>query len=586
MKKTVLTLLAVTFTSAMLMAQSVEDGIKFLYYQKTKSAKDALQKVVNDKPKDAYAIYWLGQAFLDNDEIPAAKALYQKALTDGINDPWIWVGMGHVEALENADINTVKQKFEQAITATTATKGKNKGNPDVGILAAIGRANADGGSKVGDPQYGIDKLKQAVELDKTATEPYISLGKCYLKLGGDRGGEAVEAYREATVRNPQYAAGYYRIGLIYQSQNNLEAMNDWYGKAIAADITYAPVYYAYFEYYKEKDVNAAKEFLDKYVQYADKDCSTDFYVADYLFRAGKYQESLDKGKAMEAGECKDFPGIQILYAYDYDRLGDSIAAKTAVEKYLSIASAEKITAEQYMLAAKISTKFPGNEDATASYIQKALDKDTVTANRVNYANNAATLFASAQKYQSQVKWLLKALALKGGTPSEAEYYKVTKAASDAIVSATDTNVVYSFFPTADSIANAYITAYPDKPQGYSFRVLTAKKADRDSTHGFAVAPIEQYNTFLSKDVNAYKKTIFSNDYYLLIYYTQYVKEMSKVDGYKKAIEVASQMIALYPDAASEENQFAAKTKTQLQAALDKFEKSNSGAPAKSNGSGK
>lgn len=584
MKKTVLTLLAISLTTAMIMAQSVEDGIKFLYYQKNKSAKDALQKIVNDKPKDALAIYWLGQAFLDNEEIAAAKAVYQKALTDGVNDPWIWVGMGHVETLEGADINTVKQKFEQAITATTATKGKNKGNPDPNILAAIGRACADGSSKHGDPQYGIDKLKQAVELDKTATEPYISLGICYLKLGGEHGGEAVEAFREATVRNPQYAAGYFRIGYIYQSQNNTEAMNEWFGKAIAADAAYAPVYFQYFNYYKDKDVNAAKEFLDKYVQYADKDCKTDYFVADYLFRAGKYQESLDKGKAMESGECKDFPLLYALYAYNYDRLGDSVTAKASIEKFLTLATGTQVEPEHYVLAAKIAAKFPGSEEQAVSYIEKAIALDTNKVNKVNFANTAASLLGAAKKYQQQLQWSIKAIGFKGEAPSESEFYRLSQAAAAAISGTNDTLAIASLYPTADSITNAYITAYPDKPQGYSYRVLIAKKADRDSTKGYAIAPIEQYNTFLAKDVATNKKTIFTNDYYLLIYYTQYVKDIPKADGYKKAIEVADKMIALYPDAASEENQFASKTKTQLQGALDKFEKASSG--GKANGAGK
>lgn len=581
MKKTVLTLLAISLTTAMVMAQSVEDGIKFLYYQKNKSAKDALQKIVNDKPKDALAIYWLGQAFLDNEEIAAAKAVYQKALTDGVNDPWIWVGMAHVETLEGADINTVKQKFEQAITATTATKGKNKGNPDPNILAAIGRACADGSSKHGDPQYGIDKLKQAVELDKTATEPYISLGICYLKLGGDHGGEAVEAFREATVRNPQYAAGFYRIGYIYQSQNNIEAMNEWFGKAIAADPAYAPVYFAYFNYYKDKDVNAAKEFLDKYVQYADKDCKTDYFVADYLFRAGKYQESLDKGKAMEAGECKNFPLLYALYAYNYDRLGDSVTAKASIEKFLSLATGTQAEPEHYILAGKIAAKFPGNEDQAVSYIEKAIALDTNKANKVTYANTAASLLAGAKKYQQQLKWSINAISLKGDAPSEGEYYRLSQAASNAVSATTDTIALLSLYKTADSITSAYITAYPDKPQGYSYRVLVAKKADRDSTKGYAVAPIEQYNTYLSKDVATNKKTIFSNDYYLMIYYAQYAKDIPKTDGYKKAIAIADQMIAMFPDAASEENIFASGTKKQLQSALDKFEKaiSNGAKPA-------
>ena len=56
-------------------------------------------------------------------------------------------------------------------------------------------------------------------------------------------------------------------------------------KAIAADPAYGPVYLDYFNYYKDRDVNVAKEYLDKFMANSEKDCATDFFLADYLYRA-------------------------------------------------------------------------------------------------------------------------------------------------------------------------------------------------------------------------------------------------------------------------------------------------------------
>ncbi|MFX8961225.1 hypothetical protein ABTN21_18995, partial [Acinetobacter baumannii] len=86
------------------------------------------------------------------------------------NDPYIWIGVAHTDLLQGGDINSAEQKFEQAITATTESKGKNKGKPNPAILNAIGRSNtlgrmADGSSKFGDVLYALDKLKQATTLD-------------------------------------------------------------------------------------------------------------------------------------------------------------------------------------------------------------------------------------------------------------------------------------------------------------------------------------------------------------------------------------------------------------------------------------
>lgn len=540
MIKTLATLFAFIGIAFSTIAQSAEEGMKFLYYEKNKSATETLQKVVASKPKDGYSIYWLGQALIANDNVAGAKALYQKALQDGVNDPWILVGMGHVELLENGDKNSAKQKFEQAITAT---KGK-KGNENPGILNAIGRANADGNSQQGDPQYGIEKLKRAVQLDPKNLDALINLGVCYLKLGTEHGGEAVEAFRSAAAINPQYAAAYYRMGKVYQSQNNKESMDEQFGKAISADPAFAPVYIAYFLYYQERDVNVAKEYLDKYVQYADKDCTTDYFVADYLFRAGKYQESLAKTKEMEGGACSTFPRINVLYAYDYERLGDSLQAKSYIEKFFA-SNPANVEPTDYVFAGQLLAKFPGSGATASTYLEKAIMLDTIKANKVEYMNTLADIYAKDSMFDKQYGVYQNLIALKGGTPSEADYYKLSKSATDS-----------KNCTLADSITKAYVAAFPDKPQGYSFNVRAAKLCDADTSKGLAVEPIRVYNDFLAKDT-ANNKTIFQNDYYLLLYYNDHAKDVNK------AMEVLDHMLTLYPEA-GEEHDFAINTRKLLQ----------------------
>lgn len=547
MKKTILTLLVFSLAASYAISQSVDDGIKFIYYQRYKSAREALEKVVASNPKDGRSIYWLGQAYLGADDVAGAKALYQKALNDGVNDAWIWIGSGHVQILENNDVNSAKQKFEQAITATKGKKGAE--NPD--ILNAIGRAMADGNSQQGDPQYGIDKLTRAAQLNPKDPSIEVNLGVCYLKQGSEKGGPAVEAFTEATRRNPQYAEAYWRIGRIYQSQSNVEFMNEWFGKAIAADPAFAPVYLDYFKYYAERDVNVAKEYLDKYVASADKDCSTDYFVADYLYRAGKYQESIAKAKEMENGQCKDYIRVNILYAYDYTKLGDSVTALNAIKKFFANAPEGKIDPHDYVIAATVYSKFPGNADSVASYTEKAIALDTVTENRIEYIKTVADLMAKDSMFDKQYQWLARMAALKG-KPSATDFFYMAKAAVDS-----------KNCTLADSVSKAYIAAYPDVPQGYSFAVTAAKTCDVDTTKGLAVEPINTYITFLMKDTTKNKKTIFNNYYYLLIYYAQYAKELPK------AIETIDKMMVLYPDPASEENQFCVKTKDQLQKAQQK-----------------
>ncbi len=96
MKKTVSLMFTAMLAAQCLIAQ-IPVGIKFLNYEKNKSAKEAFQKVYDANPKDPQAIYWLGQSILATDggdpvleQIQAAKALYQKGLAEVGSDACCW----------------------------------------------------------------------------------------------------------------------------------------------------------------------------------------------------------------------------------------------------------------------------------------------------------------------------------------------------------------------------------------------------------------------------------------------------------------------------------------------------------------
>jgi len=581
MKKVILSFLGSLSICAVVTAQDVNAGIKFLNYERYTSAKQVFQKLVAANPKDVQAVYWLGQTYIANAQLDSAKIIYQNGLSAGANDPLLWVGSGEVDILQGGDVNAAKQKFEQAITSTTATKGKNKGQPDPNILNAIGRAMAAGSSQQGDPNYGIDKLKQAAQIDPKNADIYINLGLCYRKLGGDQGGQAYQAFQQATTIDAQNARPYYLIGRIFESQRNKESMEEWYNKAIAADPAFAPVYAAYFNYYAEKDVTTAKGYLDKFVANADQDCNTQFFVGDYLLRAGKYQESLNQAKQMESGACKDFPALNLLYAYDYDRMGDSIQARSYIQKYFTVASPDQIQPRDYAFGGTVLAKFPETGDSAITYLKTAIEKDTIKEERAAFLKTAATVAASSGNYGAQLQLLRLAENVNGGKLTETEYFNLSKAAADAATAASkDSSSVTAFdsikYNQGDSVILAYINAFPDKPQGYQFETRYAKASDRDTTRGLAIVPIERYNVFLTKDTAAdNKKTMFTNDYYLLIYYAQYAKDLPKEQEYQKAIDITDKMKAIYTDPGSEEYQFADKTGKQLKASLDKYQKSKS-----------
>ena len=590
MKKTVSLMLTAMLAAQCLMAQ-VPAGIKFLNYEKNKSAKEAFQKAYDANPKDPQAIYWLGQSLLAADasdpskeQILAAKALYQKGLQEIGSDPWLLVGMGHVEILEKGDMNSVKQKFEQAITATTETKGKNKGKPSADILNAIGRANAYVSSTLGDHMYAIDKLKQAATIDLVNPDIMTNMGINYLKLGGENGGEAVKAYQEAINRDPKNAKAMFRTGKIYQSQNNKDLFEQYFNNTIAADPAFPPVYYAYYEYYSTRDVNRAKEYLDKYIGSADKDPILDLVLADYLFRSGKNNESLAKVKELDAAiGAKVLPKLNILYALNYDRTGDSVQAKDYLTKYFATAPPDIIVPGDYDLAVKVFSKFPANTKEAVAYLEKALGNDTSRVNKMNYMRQASDLLGKAKMYPEQIQWIQKRVALQGGTMSEADQYSITSAALNA-----------KDYAQTITLAKAYMAAFPDKPQPYRFYKLATLASDPDTTKGIAIAGLNYLDSVyasLSKD--KYKMEILRNQGFIIYTYGNMLNLMKKNPELKpptavgapqsevvqqfltlcqKGLDLANDILAAFPDPNDDNNKYAVGAKAEFQKNIDYYSK--------------
>ena len=548
MKKLTTLLLAVLLSGKLLFAQTVDDARRSLYYGRTATAKQTLDKLVAGNAKDAQALYWLGQTYLGMDNIAGARQAYQNALNSGVNDPLIWVGMGHVELLEGKK-DAARQRFEAAITGSIKKKKE-----DVNILNAIGRANADGPANIGDPAYAVQILKRAVALDPNNSDVYTNLGINYLKMGTDQGGNAYEAYNNAIRADPKNARARFRLGKIFQSQGNSEKFLQYFNEAVAADPAYAPAYLELYDYYANRDVNKAREYLEKYIANSEKNCSTEFLLADYLFRSGKYQESLAKAKAMSSGPCANYQRLKVLYAFNYDRLGDSAQARTNIESYLSTAAPEKIQPTDYLFGASVLRRFEGGEDTAISYLQKALTFDTTRAHRIQYMDTIAFLYKKANKPTERLQWLQKSFQLNPN-PSNLDMYNM----ADAAINAGDTAL-------ADSASRAYVQKFPDQEYGYVLLTRAAKAADPDSSRGSAFDQVQQYITFLKNQDSVKNATKIKYQYY-------YIASVAadKLKDYKTSLDAINQILTIDPA-----DTFASQAKPVLEKAVNPGNSSSGG----------
>jgi len=353
-----------------------------------------------------------------------------------------------------------------------------------------------------------------------------------LKSGGENGGEAVTAFQEAISRDPKNAFPYYRTGRVYQTQSNKESFDEYYSKAIAADPTFPPVYFALYSYYADLNTQSATETakvnLDLFLKYADKDPSLDIFNADYLFRAGQYDASLEKAKALEASiGIAALPRLGVLLAYNYDRKGDSVQAKTYIENFMSKSTADKIVTSDYELAVRIISRFSGNQVALAALLEKAIAADTARVNKLKYYKLGYEMLEKANMYSDELKWYANYSTLRG-VKDEAYYYKTASIALNAKDGAI-----------ASSISKEYIAAFPEKPNGYSFNVKAARLLDTANNLGLIFEAVNLQNPILLKDPAKNKQTLINNYYALMGYYNE-------TKNFEQAIAMCDKVLEILP----------------------------------------
>jgi tetratricopeptide (TPR) repeat protein len=526
MKKILFSLSAtivLVFAGNLLFAQSVEQGKKFLYYERYKSAKETFEKVLQANPNDLAAVYWLGQTLLapkDNRDTAGAKALYQKSLMSNGTAPLILAGMGEIELLEGKT-SDAKQHFETAISLTKAK--------DIDILNAVARANSDFDMKAGDPNYAIEKLNEATQIKKfNDPETYVLMGDAYRKLID--GGNAVLSYTKALQIQPNLAEADYKMGKIYLSQNNREYFLPAFEKAVQEDPAYAPAYYELYYYWYFHDVNKAGAYLDKFVANTDQGPETEYSKADYLYASSKFADA--KAKALELinkyGD-KVAPRMYRLLAFAEDTLGDAAGAKQSMLTYFNKETdSTRIRGAYYELLAKEDGKSTDSltQLEAFKYYGMAIQKDSMPEAKATYIGEATTLAKATGNKQAQAQ-LAELVYKTKKNPTQTDLYNWGFA-----------NYQAGNYKTSDSIfCGVYETQYPDQIYGYLW-CSRSKRAQDDSlgSQGLAVDAWKKLAEMsMTIDSNKYRATAIQSYSYLAAYYNNTKKDKENAILYLQKI---------------------------------------------------
>lgn len=444
------------------LAQSLEDGKKFFCAEKYKSSSQVFSNLINANPANIEAIYWLGLSKIELGDIEGAKALYQKELMANSNNALLIAAMGHIELHEGKTADA-RQRFE---TALSLSQSKN-----VSVLNAIGYANAD--VKNGDADYAIDKLKIATSIKGMKdADVWVNLGDAYRKKYD--GGSAQSAYETALSLNKNCARGSFRIGKIYQTQgpSQEDIFMRYYNEAMQRDVAFAPVYYQLYDYYYKRDVNKSREYLDKYIQYADADPKNCYYQSAMLYASGLFTECIEKADyCFNTDGTNAYVKLYGLKAYSYDKLGDSINAKKFFEEYIKRQVHEEIGPTDYATYAKNLMKFTGNDSLASTYYDKAFLVDSTRSGKLEILKAAATAFESQKNYLEAAKWYSKIVTYKENPNNVDLYY-----------------AGFNFSRGGDiknsiAIFDQYIQKYPTESFGYYMNARNYIRLDSSDASG-------------------------------------------------------------------------------------------------------
>jgi tetratricopeptide (TPR) repeat protein len=498
--KTGLLLFVSVFVSATLFAQSLEEGKKFMYYERYKSAKDVFQKLVDANANNTDAVYWLGQAMIlseENSDVAGAKALYQKTLMNNSNSALLLAGMGHIELLEGKQ-QDARNRFE---TAISISQGKNKD-----VLNAVGFANIQ--AEKGDANYAVEKLTQATALKKmTDPDVWANLGDAYRKL--TQGGPAQNAYEKALEFNPNYARSSYRIGKIYVSQGptQKDIYERYFNEAIAKDPAYAPVYRELYQIYYTTNVTKSAENLEKYLANSDTDPRKDcYYRASMKYAQGLFAEAVSVGNGCIAsgGAEGPIPNVYGLIGYAYDKLGDSINAKASFEKYFEKQKPEKIGSGDYATYGEVLLKM-GMDSLAGINIEKAVAMDTTEKGKVDALKVMAVKYEKAKRYKDAADWYSRVVRIKQNLTKTDIY-----------------NAAYNYYRVGEytpaiSFFNMYGQKFPEDPLGFYLCGKSNWAVDSTLELGSANTCFEKTIELAQKDSVKYKAQLVGSLKYFVVY---------------------------------------------------------------------
>lgn len=501
-------------------AQSLEEGIKMLHYERYESAQKVLEPLAAG---NARANYYLGLAQLGNEKKDAAKATFSKFPDDPANI----AGLARVAFAEGNNTLGTQKALEAA--------GKAKKKDWEPQKFAADALASDGGN----PAMAVEYYNKALEKSPENADLKIAFGDASQKL--DNGaGKAMTSYESVIAKDPKNSLAYSRIGALWYAARKYDSALVNYARAKDADpsnpLPYRDLANAYFYVGKYE---LAKQNSDQYLKLSDKAIEDKIQHANLLFLAKYYSEAITEMQDLiNSGAEK--PYMYRIIGYSQSELNDSANALLNMDKFFAKQDPKKILPSDYMYYGKILSQ-NGKVDQADEFYNKAIAADTSKDKSELYRKIAEGFVAqkSESAYAKAGSWYGRIAAEKPDTKA-LDYFNWG---------------LYKYYGKQYTDAAKAFAAmrakYPDQPSAPYWQGRVAAAVDNEGKNGDAlpffndwlnIADTKEYTKKPADKMKAYQ-------YIALYYYNKgdkaqtqkYIDEMTAIDpndGFVKQLKDA------------------------------------------------
>jgi tetratricopeptide (TPR) repeat protein len=393
-------LLAATVTTLVvttqMMAQTAQDGMKFLDAEKYSKAKTVFEGLAQSAATPEN-LFNLGNYHLTNPlvDIKAADEAFNKGNTLDPKNFLNKVGLG-TSRLAAKDRAGAKLIFDEVLKLT-----KSK-NTDLIVKIAQAYTMFD---ETNDPAESLRLLDLVLENKKfVATEDYyLARGKVfYIK---NDGGGAMSEYEKALPFNKNVAKVRSLMGQVWVQGKNFQKAFDNFTAGIAADPIFAPTYrqmgnlYVTYKRYAE----AAKNFK-KYNELADTDDNAKLRYAKLAFSSQDYDAALETLNDLKS-RAKD-PIIYRLIGMAQIEKGQATEGIGNIQKFLAEAGESRQLGVDYGYIGRGLVKIVDepnkkmNDSLAIVNMNKAIAMNDTS---YNYIADIAGIYSKAKRYNDAAK---------------------------------------------------------------------------------------------------------------------------------------------------------------------------------------